>query len=195
MAICPMTIPAKTMLGGAESNVGWGAWLLAGAGQARRSAHPRWSSVQVITDAPPVRRRGPICRPACQAVLNLLAERADSGLVTTFRAIASAGGIIQDRGTRARTIWELTSLLAQPSPSGNDNDRSDRARIYRKKNSHYWKKKKGKASPMRAGGDQVFLSLGRELRLGRYRLEGEAVDHDAREGNDSGTLAEQAFNW
>ncbi|KPQ23494.1 MAG: alkaline phosphatase PhoD, partial [Porphyrobacter sp. HL-46] len=102
---------------------------------------------------------------------DLLAERADSGLVI-LSGDRHAGGIYKTEH-KGETIWELTSSSLNLA-FGNDNDRStarepDASRVTR------------------------FFSVE------NYGL----VDIDWKakrltmtlKGNDSGTLAEQAFNW
>jgi len=156
--------PAKTMLGAEQ----W-AWLQQ---ELAKPADLRIlvSSVQVITDAHQF--EGWTNMPAQRAKLyDLLAERADSGLVI-LSGDRHAGGIYKTEH-KGETIWELTSSSLNLA-FGNDNDRStarepDASRVTR------------------------FFSVE------NYGL----VDIDWKakrltmtlKGNDSGTLAEQAFNW
>jgi alkaline phosphatase D len=156
--------PAKTVLGAEQ----W-AWLKA---ELAKPADVRIlvSSTQVITQAH--QYEGWTNFPAERAkLLDLLAEREDSGLVVLSGDRHAAGVYKVDH--KGETMWELTSSSLNLA-FGNDNDRST-------------------AREPDASRVSKFFSV---ENYGLVDIDWTAKSLTmALKGNDSGTLTEQTFNW
>ena len=156
--------PAKTVLGEAQ----W-AWLKA---ELAKPADVRIlvSSTQVITQAH--QYEGWTNFPAERAkLLDLLAEREDSGLVILSGDRHAAGVYKVDH--KGETMWELTSSSLNLA-FGNDNDRSTAREPDASRVSKFFSVENYGLVDI----DWTAKSLTMTLK-----------------GNDSGTLTEQTFNW